>query len=131
MIDFPTWQATPAALTGRPIHVHNRLIASATSAQALRQEIAQEIVTRMALAPSPSCLILPLRGLQAWDLPGEPLHDPQGLATRTAQIRSAASKVSNNYFSIAEADCHINEEAFCEQVLKVFDDWLANGWIKR
>lgn len=74
---------------------------------------------------------MPLRGLQAWDLPGEPLHDPQGLAAMTAQIRSAAAKVSNPHFSLVEADCHINDEAFCEQVLKVFDAWLANGWIKR
>ncbi len=58
----------------------------------------------MAQAQSPSCLIMPLRGLQAWDLPGEPLHDPQGLAAMTAQIRSAAAKVSNPHFSLVEAD---------------------------
>ncbi len=131
IIDFPAWQVTPAALTERPVHVHNRLIASAASDQALREEIAREVVIRMGQAQSPSCLILPLRGLQAWDLPGEPLHDPGGLAAMTKQLRAAASKVSNVNFSLVEVDCHINDEAFCEQVLAVFDAWLAKGWIKR
>ena len=30
MVDFPAWQPVPAALADRPVHVHNRLIASAT-----------------------------------------------------------------------------------------------------
>jgi uncharacterized protein (UPF0261 family) len=131
MIDFQAWQATPEVLRGRPAHMHNRLIASATSGQALREEIAREIVIRMAQAQSPSCLILPLRGIQAWDVPGEALHDPHGLAAMTSQIRGEASKVSNPHFSLIESDCHINDPAFCDQVLTVFDAWLAKGWIKR
>jgi uncharacterized protein (UPF0261 family) len=131
MIDFQAWQATPDALQGRPVHMHNRLIASATSGQALREKIAREIVIRMAQAQSPSCLILPLHGIQAWDRPGEPLHDPQGLAAMISQIRGEVSKVHNSHFSLIEADCHINDDVFCEQVLTVFDAWLAKGWIKR
>ena len=131
MVDFPAWQAVPKALADRPVHVHNRLIASATSPEAMRREIASEMVSRMAQAQGPSCLMIPLRGVQAWDLPGQPLHDPQGLAQMTAQIRSDAAKVSNPNFHLVETDCHINDIAFSEQVLQVFDNWLAKGWIKR
>lgn len=43
MVDFPAWAPVPAPLQGRPVHVHNRLIASATSAPDLRRRIAEEI----------------------------------------------------------------------------------------
>jgi uncharacterized protein (UPF0261 family) len=130
MVDFPAWQAAPSAFADRPVHIHNRLIASATSPEGMRREIASEIVKRMAEAQGPSCLLLPLRGVQAWDLPDQPLHDPIGLAQMTAQIRIEAAKVSNANFSLVETDSHINDAAFSEQVLLVFDRWLAKGWIK-
>jgi uncharacterized protein (UPF0261 family) len=131
MIDFPAWQATPSHLADRPVHVHNRLIASATSPESMRRQIADEIVNRMGQALGPSCLILPLGGVQAWDLVGEPLHDPDGLAAMVSNLRGAAAQVQNPNFSLLEIQSHINDPAFCELVLKVFDEWLAKGWIKR
>ena len=49
MVDFPAWQPVPASLEGRPVHVHNRLIASATSAPPLRRAIAQGMAERKVL----------------------------------------------------------------------------------
>jgi uncharacterized protein (UPF0261 family) len=131
MIDFPAWQPTPAELADRPVHVHNRLIASATSPGALRRRISDEIINRMAPAKAPSCLLLPMKGVQAWDLPGEPLHDPQGLAAMLTQLQRSAAQVQNPNFSCIAVDHHINDEGFSQEVLKVFDNWLEKGWIKR
>lgn len=131
MIDFPAWQATPGELADRPVHTHNRLIASATSPESMRRNIASEIVARMAQAKGPSCLLLPTQGVQAWDLAGEPLHDPQGLLAMIEQLRRDSAKVRNRHFSMIEVDAHINEAAFSNQVLLIFDDWLERGWIKR
>jgi uncharacterized protein (UPF0261 family) len=88
MVDFPAWQPVPAVLKGRAVHVHNRLIASATSAPPLRARIAREIGARLAEATGPTCLLLPLRGVEQWDRPGEPLHDPEGLQAFTAAMRA-------------------------------------------
>jgi uncharacterized protein (UPF0261 family) len=131
MIDFPAWQPVPAALVGRAVHMHNRLIASATSPEPLRQAIAKEIVARMAQATGPSCLVMPTRGVQAWDLPGQPLHDPEGLRAMTEELRAHSVKVNNPHFSFVESDSHINDAGFTDTVLAIFDDWLAKGWIKR
>jgi uncharacterized protein (UPF0261 family) len=62
MVDFPAWQPVPTSLAGRAVHVHNRLIASATSAPALRRAIASEIGKRLMQARGPCCLLLPLKG---------------------------------------------------------------------
>ena len=125
MVDFPAWAPVPAVLAGRPVHVHNRLIASATSAPPLRAQIAQAIVEHLAEARGPTCLLLPLHGVEQWDRPGEPLHDAEGLAAFVAALRAAVP---------AGLDCralaaHINDPAFCDAALAVFDDWVARGLV--
>ena len=125
MVDFPAWQPVPAALEGRAVHVHNRLIASATSAPPLRRAIAAEIGARLATAKGPSCLLLPLRGVEQWDRPGEPLHDAEGLAAFVDAMRAAAAPP----LRCIELDAHINDDAFCDAALTVFDDWVAQGLV--
>jgi uncharacterized protein (UPF0261 family) len=127
MVDFQSWQPMPAALAGRAVHVHNRLIASATSALALRRIIAAEIGARLATAKGPSCLLLPLRGVEQWDRPGEPLHDPEGLQAFIEAMRAAVKPP----LRCIELDAHINDAAFCDAALAVFDDWVAQGLIAK
>ncbi len=126
MIDFPAWQPVPSNLSERPVHTHNRLIASATSPEPMRRQIASEIVSRLAEAKGPSCLLLPCRGVQAWDLPGEPLHDPQGLQAFVGAMRAALAPGTR----CIELDAHINDAAFCDAALRVFDEWVAQGLVK-
>ena len=125
MVDFPAWQAVPSALAGRAVHVHNRLIASATSAPALRRAIAQELGQRLAQAKGPTCLLLPLRGVEQWDQEGEPLHDPEGLDAFMQAMRAAVPAGTR----CIELDAHINDPAFCDLALQVFDDWVAQGLV--
>jgi uncharacterized protein (UPF0261 family) len=125
MVDFPAWQPVPGALAGRAVHVHNRLIASATSAPPLRRAIAQEIGARLAQASGPTCLLLPTRGVEQWDQPGEPLHDPEGLAAFLDAMRAALPSGT----PCIELDAHINDAAFCAAALQVFDEWVARGHI--
>jgi uncharacterized protein (UPF0261 family) len=125
MVDFPAWQPVPVALAGRAVHVHNRLIASATSAPPLRRTIAAEIGARLAAAKGPSCLLLPLRGVEQWDRPGEPLHDTEGLQAFIKAMRAAVQP----RLRCIELDAHINDDAFCDAALAVFDDWVAQGLV--
>ncbi|WP_088280209.1 Tm-1-like ATP-binding domain-containing protein [Ideonella sp. A 288] len=126
MVDFPAWQPVPASLQGRAVHVHNRLIASATSAAPLRRAIAAEIGARLARATGPTCLLLPLRGIEQWDRPGEPMHDPEGLATFVDAMRAAVAPATR----CVELDAHINDAAFCDAALEVFDGWVAQGLVR-
>jgi uncharacterized protein (UPF0261 family) len=125
MVDFPAWQPVPAALEGRAVHVHNRLIASATSAPPLRRAIAREIGARLAHAEGPTCLLLPLQGIEQWDRPGEPLHDAEGLQAFVGAMREAVAPGTR----CIEIDAHINDAAFCEAALRVFDEWVAQGLV--
>jgi epoxide hydrolase-like predicted phosphatase len=130
MIDFPAWQSPPNGLDDCPVHVHNRLIASALSPIPLRKEVSRQIVVRLAKAAGPTHLLMPLGGVQAWDREDQPLNDPQGLAAMTTTIAEHAKLVSQPQFKFTALPHHINDEAFSNAVLQIFDDWVALGLIR-
>ncbi|PDT81833.1 Tm-1-like ATP-binding domain-containing protein [Sinorhizobium sp. BJ1] len=127
LIDFPTWQEIPARYAERPYHVHNRLIASAALTAEERRETAQEIGKRLAQAKAPVHVILPNQGIEEWDREGQPAHDPEGLSAFLAEMRSAIRAP----VELTEIDAHINDPAFTETVLKIFDDWVRRGIIRK
>lgn len=124
MLDYPAWQPTPEGLEGRPAHIHNRLLASALSAPAFRRGVATEIARRLARAEGATCVLMPLHGIEGWDRPGEPLHDPEGLAAFTEALRGSVEPAR-----LVELDAHINDAAFCDAALRVFDAWVADGTV--
>lgn len=127
MVDFPAWSEAPARFAGRPAHEHNRLIASVTIDAQARREVAREIAHRLRQASGPAHLILPAQGVEQWDRPGEPLHDPAGLNAFLEEM--AASDLGRASSHMLPA--HINDEAFALHVLEVFDQWLDAGLIRR
>jgi uncharacterized protein (UPF0261 family) len=123
MVDFPTWQPVPARFAGRPYHAHNRLLASVTSDAATRREIARAIGGKLASAAAPVAFILPAGGIQQWDQPGEPLHEPDALAAFVDEMRvSIPASVE-----LHEIAAHINDAAFAAKALEIFDRWVADG----
>ncbi|MDO9092723.1 MAG: Tm-1-like ATP-binding domain-containing protein [Rubrivivax sp.] len=124
-VDVPARASASALLADRPAHSHNRLIASATSAPEPCQRIAHTTAERLARAQGPSCLQLPLRGVEQWDWPGEPLQDPEGLQAFVMPMRGGLDPRTR----CIERDAHINDDAFCDAALQVFSAWVADGLV--
>ena len=125
MVDYPTWARPPARYVGRAEHAHNRLIASLCIDVEMRREVACAIGERLAQATGPTCLLLPKQGIEGWDRPGEPLHDPEGLA---ALVDELPRRLSPNT-QLVTLDAHINDAAFAEAALAIFDAWVREGMI--
>ena len=125
MIDFQTWKPLPPQYGDRPYHAHNRLIASVTMTADERRALAREYAARLAQARGPAAFVMPLRGIQQWDQPGEPLHDPATLAAFSDELRRAFTPP----LQLVEVDAHINDAAFADAVLAQFDAWVADGRI--
>lgn len=125
MVDFAAWAPPPARFAARPSHAHNRLIASGICDAAERREIAAEVARRLRDATGPACLLLPRRGIEEWDRAGQPLHDAAGLAAFADALRAEAWAPGQ----LIEVDAHINDAAFAEAALAVFDRWAAAGRI--
>ncbi|WP_298675436.1 Tm-1-like ATP-binding domain-containing protein [uncultured Lentibacter sp.] len=126
LVDFVGWQEPPARLAGYETHAHNRLLTSAMITAQDRAELAEVICAKLATATGPTEVFLPLQGCNEWDREGAPLHDAEGLVAFMAAMRQHAPATA----SLTELDCHINDAAFAEAVLAVFDGWIAKGVVK-
>lgn len=121
LVDLVGWQAIPAGLGDRPAHAHNRLLTSVMLTRAEREALAAEICARLAQAQGPVTFLLPTHGGNEWDRPGGPLSDPDGLAAFCAAVRAQCPA----NVDLIELDAHINDPAFAEAALEVFDRFWA------
>ncbi len=125
LIDFAGWQDIPERYADRPFHAHNRLIKSSGLNDEERRETARELAKRLETAKAPVHVLLPTQGIEEWDRPGEVAHDPEALAAFVDEMRS----VIKPPVTMTEIDAHINDQAFADTALQVFDAWVANGTI--
>ena len=126
LIDFAGWQDIPEQYQDRPFHEHNRLIKSSALNNEERRETAKEVAKRLAMSTAPVHVILPNQGIEEWDRPGDVAHDPEGLAAFLDQMRQSVKEP----VQMTEIDAHINDQAFADAALAVFDGWLADSTVK-
>ena len=126
LIDFAGWQDIPPQYQDRPFHAHNRLIKSSGLNAAERRETAREVAKRLKASDTPAHVILTNQGIEEWDRPGDAAHDPEAFAEFCDEMR----KVMTAPLQVTELDCHINDQAFADAALAIFDAWVADGTIK-
>jgi uncharacterized protein (UPF0261 family) len=127
MIDFPTWRGNPFDGADRNYHAHNRLLASVTATGDERRRVARHIAEKLALAGAPTVYLVPQRGIEGWDIAGEPMYAPEALAAFLDETR----RLPIGRAKLVELDAHINDVAFAKAALSVFDDWIAQGQIPK
>lgn len=126
LIDFAGWQDIPKRFADRPIHAHNRLIKSLALNAEERRATAREVGKRLAASKAPTHFLMPLGGVEEWDKPGGPAHDPEGLAAFTDEVRKSITP----HVTTTEVDAHINDHAFADMALRIFDAWVVDGTIQ-
>ena len=126
LIDFAGWQEIPERYSDRPFHEHNRLIKSSALNNEERRETARELGRRLSASEAPVHVVLTNRGLEEWDKPGQPAHDPEGLEAFLDEMRASIGPPT----LMTEIDAHINDQAFTDTVLRIFDEWVSDGTIK-
>jgi uncharacterized protein (UPF0261 family) len=126
MIDIPGEREPPPALQGRSFRAHNRLLWSTLTTPQERRAVARSICERLAGAKAPVKLLLPLKGVEEWDRPGEAHHDPAGLQAMIDEFRRSV----RHPVELIEIDAHINDDAFVDCALAQFDAWSSSGVIR-
>ncbi len=127
LVDLVGWHPLPPRFADKPAHAHNRLLTSVVLDAEERREVAQAHGRQLATATAPVEFILPLQGCNEWDREGADLHDAEGLAAFCDEMR----RVCPDNVTLTELECHINDTAFCDHVLARFDQWVAEGIVKR
>jgi len=126
LCDLVAHQPLPAAFKAYETHDHNRLVKVILLDEDQRREVARVHCEKIAMAKGVTHVFLPTHGMNEWDRPGAPLHNAKGLAAfcDTFESHFPADK------QLEVMDCHINDSAFTDRVLALFDTWLADGTIK-
>ena len=127
ILDLAGWQDIPERFQDRSFHQHNRLVKSVAFNVEEKVDLARAIVDRLAAAQGPTQYFLPTHGIQEWDRPGEPVHDPDGLNAFVAATKEAAA----DRIDMTTLDCHINDAVFCEAVLQQLDAWINAGIVPK
>ena len=126
LVDLAGWQEIPERYRDRPFHAHNRLIKSSALTGSERRDLVQDILARLQPATAPVHVVLSNQGIEEWDRPGGPAHDPDALADMLDEFRKAVRPP----LKLTELDCHINDQGFADAVLAILDGWVADGTVK-
>ncbi|WP_029042721.1 Tm-1-like ATP-binding domain-containing protein [Cucumibacter marinus] len=126
LADVAAWQPVATKWSDREMYPHNRLLGCITLTGEERGETARQIADRLSKAKGPTYFILPNKGVEEWDREGGEAHDPEAL---DAFMSAARTNILPNVPSV-EIDAHINDQAFVDKVLEIFDGWIADGTVK-
>ncbi len=126
LVDVVGWQPMPAHFADRPVHAHNRLLTSAVLDAEERRQVARALCGKLAAATAPIAFFLPLKGCNEWDRAGADLHDAEGLTAFCEEVEARCPDTT----ALHKLDAHINDAAFCDAVLALFDQWVEQGIVK-
>lgn len=118
--DFATWRI-PDHVKDRSIHIHNRLISVALNTHEEKALIGKALAEKLNKAVGPAAMLIPLQGLEEWERPGSELHDPEGVKVLAGAFKAHVKP----HVKVLELDMHINDKAFSDQVLALFDEMVS------
>ncbi|KIN62703.1 UPF0261 domain containing protein [Sulfitobacter noctilucicola] len=125
LVDIVGWQPLPEKWSGHISHAHNRLLTSIVLNTEERKAVAAAHCEQLAKAKGPVAVILPQDGLGEWDREGADLHDREGLEAFLSELET---KLPPNV-TAHRIGCHINDAAFADKALEIFDAWFADGTV--
>jgi uncharacterized protein (UPF0261 family) len=127
MVDLQSWLPVPAQYASRPYHAHNRLIGSVGTLCEERRATARQISAKLARSTGPTAFLLPRHGIHAWDRVGQPMHEPTVHAAFADEFRRHIKPPTE----LHDLELHINDEAFLDLALSIFDQWVDEGRVPR
>lgn len=126
LVDVIDWQELDIKWKNHIYHAHNRLLGSVVLKNEEREAVALAHAKQLSSARGKTAFILPKGGCGEWDRPEGPLHDKEGL---NAFCDTFTESCPDNV-DLHETQAHINDAAFSELALHIFDKWVDAGIIK-
>jgi len=110
---IPAWRAS---------HFHNPLVLCVKATMEEMIKGAEVMAEKLNRAKGPVTVLYPLKGFDDFDKEvGGVFYDPEGHATFLKALRKNVKPA----IKILELDMHINDQAFAENAIKVFDEMKA------
>jgi uncharacterized protein (UPF0261 family) len=120
MVNFRARETVPAAYEGRNLYVHNPQVTLMRTTPEENRRIGEWIAARLNLCEGPVRFLLPLGGVSAIAVPGQPFHDADADEALFAAIRSTFRQTAER--RLIEAPHAINDPAFAGLVVQHFKE---------
>jgi uncharacterized protein (UPF0261 family) len=125
LVDIVGWQPLPNKWSDHMKHEHNRLLTSIVLDEDERKLVARAHSDQLAKATGPVAMLLPEHGLGEWDREGADLHNQAGLQSFLLELENT---LPSNVVA-HRINCHINDAAFAQKALEIFDNWRVSGLV--
>jgi uncharacterized protein (UPF0261 family) len=108
MVNFGPRDTVPEQFEGRRLYVHNPTVTLMRTTPEECAELGRRIGRKLSAARGPTILFIPLRGVSAIDVEGQPFHDPEADRALIDGIRETLA----GGVEVHELDMDINDERF-------------------
>ncbi len=109
MVNFGPEDTVPERFADRNLYVHNPTITLMRTTREENAELGRRIASKLNGAGSPTALFVPLGGVSAIAVEGQPFHDAQADEALFAALREG---VDRERVEVRELDADVNDRAF-------------------
>jgi len=120
MVNFGPEDSVPAEFDGRTFHVHNPQVTLMRTTVEENRELGRILAEKLTAATGPTALYLPLAGVSAIDVEGEPFHDPDADAALFEAIREHLG----GGVELVERETDVNDAEFARAMAATLDEYL-------
>jgi uncharacterized protein (UPF0261 family) len=109
MVNFGPEDTVPERFAERNLYVHNPTVTLMRTTAEENAELGRRIAEKLNRAGSPTVLFVPLGGVSAIDVDGQPFHDPQADAALFDALRE---HLDRDRVEVREIDAPVNDPGF-------------------
>jgi uncharacterized protein (UPF0261 family) len=114
MVNFGPLDTVPAQFADRNLYRHNSSVTLMRTTADEMAALGTSLAAKLVAATGPTTLFLPLTGVSAIDVEGEPFHDPDADARLFDAVRTG---VSDSTVTLVESPTDVNDPAFADAMV--------------
>jgi uncharacterized protein (UPF0261 family) len=124
MVNFGPRDTVPPQFAERNLYVHNPTVTLMRTTPEENAELGRRIARKLNAAESPTVLFIPLNGVSAIDVEGQPFHDPEADAALIGALREG---IDRERVEVHEVEADVNDPAFATAMADRLHELIQEG----
>jgi uncharacterized protein (UPF0261 family) len=124
MVNFGPRDTVPSQFEGRNLYVHNPTITLMRTTPDEMAELGRRIARKLNGADGPTVLFVPLKGVSAIDVDGQPFRDAEADEALFAALREG---IDPDKVEVHEVDADVNDPAFAKAMADRLHELIAEA----